>query len=287
MGGGKGGGDGDTTIRYAPYLEEAHQEALTAFKDVFEAALGSSPYGAFSPIPVDDGFLGVHDDDPTIKWELRNFPSLWDMFGKFMAGVDVHKLWNQTYQDVVYSSEVNAAVTAHADLLQDEIDTNVMPRFLAGMRDINAIHSSSFIVGKSIIQQAHVKSVNDFAAKIRLRVAELNTQVWSKHLEWNHSVVQTYAEMQRLYIAAKLDTTREKSEMAAKDVMWDINLFEHTRAILGALGGGHPIKDPNEVSDVGRALGGALSGAAMGAQLGFGAPGAAVGGLLGLAGSLF
>jgi hypothetical protein len=247
--------------------------------------MGSSPYGDAEPIPIDDGLLGVHDDMET-NWELKNFPSLWDMFGKFMAGLDVHKLWHQTYQDLTYGPQIQAAVSAQAAMIQDDIDTTVMPKFLAGMRDIGAVHSSSFVVGKSIIQDAHVKAVNKFAGDIRIRALEVSAQVWSRHLDWSQAVVQSYKDMMQFYFVAKMDEREDQMRWAAKHEMWDINLMEHVRGMLGALGGGHPIKDENQPSQMQRSIAGLMSGAAAGASIG-GPWGAGIGGALGLAASLF
>lgn len=281
MGGGKGGDSGgDTVVRYAPYLEEAHQTALEYYEEDFLVARGNSPYGSYVEIPFKEAMVDYN-------YELRDYPSLWDMFGKFMAGLDVHKLWHQTYQNVAYDGEVSAAISAHSEMLRDDIDTTILPRFLSGMRDINAVNSSSFVVGKAIIYDAHVKSVNKFATELRMAALKLSGQMWSRHLDWSQAVIQVYSSMMQLYFAAHSDFEKDRLEYAAKDAMWDLNLYEHTRGILGALGGGSPISDQN-VSDAQRAIGGAIGGAAMGYQLSAGNPtGAAIGGLLGLASSFF
>lgn len=277
---------GDTVVRYAPYLEEAHKKALKEFEKVFDRTMGMSPYDTYSAVAIEDGFFGYDTDG--VQYSLKDFPSIYDMFGKFMAGLDVHTLWNQSYQDAVHSPELDTAISDHASALQDEIDTKVMARFLGGMRDINAVHNSSFIIGKSIIHSTYLKAVNEFASKLRLTVAHLNTEIWGKHLSWNQAVITTYADLFKLYTMSKIDVEKDRVELAAKHGMWDINLFEHTRAMLGALGGGSPITDNNtKTSTLGRAIGGAFSGAATGLSSGGGVIGAAVGGILGLASGLF
>jgi len=279
-GGGKGGRSssaGDNTIRYAPYLEEAHREALKDLKELVEAALGQSPYDTFVELPYKDALL--HPD-----YELTDYPALWDMFGKFVAGLDVHKLWHQTYQDVTYSGEIQAAVSAQAQVIQDEIDVSVMPKFLAGMRDINAVNASSFVVGKAIIQDSAVKAVNTFAANIRIEALKLSASIWSRHLDWSQAVVASYSEMMKLYFMTHMDMEELRLKFAAKHEMWDLNLMEHVRAMLGALGGGTPITDQNQPSQTQKSLAGALSGAAAGASIA-GPWGAGIGGAVGLAAS--
>lgn len=294
MGGKDGGGDSEssqTTVRYAPYLEAFHSRILDhggsdspdlSFIDAFNVALGMSPYGAYEQVDVDEGFFGMTTDDPTVTYEIKNFPSLWDMFGKFMGGLDIHDLWGQIYEDVIQGPEITNAVTAQSDLLQDDIDTQVMPRFLAGMRDINSVQATTFVIGKAIIQDAHVKSMNKFSTQIRLHALSISNEQWIKHLDWDKTVVTVFAEMFKLYYTARIDVDRANLEYQAKDGMWDVNLFENARAILGAMAGSAAATPQNEPSQAQKAIGGAMSGAAAGAMIA-GPTGAIIGGVLGLA----
>ena len=298
------GGDTETTIRYAPYLEAAHggflnhdgaDYPLLSFTDVFNEALNLtianagvdrhvSPYRDYVAINQEEGFFGIKEDDPTSTYELKNFPSLWDIFGKFMAGLDVHDLWGQVYEDVIRGPEIEAAVSAHSRTLQDQIDTVTLPPFLAGMRDINAVQSSAFVIGKAIIEETHVREVNKFAGDIRLRALELSVTQWGKHLEWSQSVVNVYAELMKLYYTARMDIDRVNLEYDAKDSLWNINLFEYARSMIGAMAGAAAAPIANEPSQLSKAVGGALSGAAAGFKAG-GWAGAGIGAAFGAASS--
>lgn len=288
MGGGKSGSSGSSSeVRFAPYLEAAHQQALSEFWTVFAYTKGASPYGDYEQLDIDEGFFGMTTADPSVTYEIKNYPSLWDMFGKFMAGLDVHDLWADVYDDVIRGPELENAVQAQSVQLQDEIDTNVVPKFVAGMRDINAVNSSAFIIGKAIIQDAHVREINTFSSKIRLTALQLSAEMWNHHLTWSRGVIASYTEIFKLYYATRLDVDRANLEYPAKDAMWDINLFDNARGILGALSGSPASTGSgNEPSQLQKSLGGAMSGAAAGAMVG-GAPGAIVGGVLGLAASFF
>ena len=280
MSGGKGGSSGgDTVIRYAPYLEEAHKKALKQLEGLIEAAMGKSPYGDYEELDYKGALVGT-------DYVLTDFPSLWDMYGKFMAGLDVEDLWSQMYTRVTRGPEIADAVSAQSQLLQDEIDTNVNPNFLAGMRDINAVHSSAFITGRAIIQDAKVKAVSKFAGDIRIESFKISAIMWQKHLDWNGAVIDSYREMMKLYFVSHMDEREDQMRWDAKHLMWDLNLMEPVRGMLGALGGGHPIKDENEPSQMQRSIGGMMSGAAAGASVG-GPWGAFIGGGLGLAASFF
>lgn len=302
MGGGKsgggGGGEGDNVVRFAPYLEALHSAILDhggsdepdlSFVDVLNATLGASPYDSYGQVDIDEGFFGMTVADPAVTYEMKNYPSLWDMFGKFMGGLDVHDLWAQIYEDVIQGPEIENVVTAQAEMLQDEIDTTVMPKFLAGMRDINSVQATTFVIGKAIIQDAHVKSMNKFSTQIRLHALNISNEQWIKHLSWDEAVIKTYAEMFKLYYTAKLDIDRVNLEYPAKDAMWDINLFENARGIIGAMtGSAATASGQNEPSQTQKAVGGAMAGAAAGYMVSGGQPiGAVIGGVIGLAASFF
>lgn len=311
-GGGDGGGDSEQTIRYAPYLEAAHQAVMGGmnvthnFTTIFNATLRkqygltdaqnenlvASPYRGYEQIDVKEGYFGMTTLDPSETYYPKNFPSLWDMFGKFMAGLDVHDLWGQVYDDVIQGPEIENVITAHSEMLQNDIDTKIMPNFLAGMRDINSVQATSFVIGKAIIQDAHVRELNKFGAQVRMHALDSSVSMWASHLEWNKTVIATYSEMFKLYYTSHLDIDRVNLEYLAKDDMWNLNLFESARAMIGAMHGAAAAAGRNEPSTTQKAIGGAMTGAAGGAMLAqamsWSVPGGAlIGGLLGLASAFF
>lgn len=291
-----GSGGGSYEIRYAPFLETelnaiiSHTGADTPDKslwDLYNALLGKSPYDDYEQLDIDEGFFGMTIENDEVTYEIKNFPSLWDMFGKFMAGLDLHDLWSDVYQDVVNGPEIENAVVAQSDLMQDEIDARVYPAFVAGMRDINAVQSTAFIIGKAVIQDAHVKAINKFSSDMRVAGLNASVAMWSKHLDWDQAVIGTYSELFKIYYATKMDMDRANVEYVAKDLMWDYNLLDEIRGIIGALNGAAASPIKNEPSQMSKAIGGGLAGAAAGYQM-TGSPfGALTGGVLGVASSIF
>lgn len=286
MGGSSGSGSSDNTVRYAEYFEGAHKAILNhtgqdvpsnSVIDAFNAAFNSSPYGGAANVVVRDAFF-------TSGYVIENYPSLWDMFGKFMAGVDVHVLWAQTFNGISTSPEINAAVAAQAAYLDDDINSNVLTRFHAGMRNINAVQSSAFINGRALIEDGRVKAINKFASEIRLRALDLSADMWKAHLKWNESVISTFTTMFKLYYATELDVDKQKMDMADHDARFNLSLFEYVRAMLGVVSGAQGTVPPKEASTGAKALSGALGGASMGAAIG-GPWGAAAGAVLGLGAS--
>lgn len=286
-------GGGQQVIRYAPHIEQAHKRlidesggvipkygAFRILNDLFD----QSVYKDYEKYDIDDAFFGRVPGDPTKTYEVRNFPSLYDMFGKFMAGLDVHVLWSDVYEDAVHGPEIAAAVTAQSDLLDNEVKTKVLPLFLAGMRDINAIQSTTFVIGKAIIADSQVRQMNEFQSRIRLSAVELSGQLWRSHLDWSKGVIAMYLEMTKLYYATKIDVDTKQLEYAVNDKMWNMHLLEEPTKVLGILNGAAATTNKNKPSQATSAIAGALSGAAAGAAIG-GPYGAAAGAVLGLGAS--
>ena len=325
-GGGKGGGDdGDSvvTVRYAPYIEANHAAFLntvagyrndlvggaegdtvmlstmgsagatgglydnlvtrTAYKGqaLYNAKTHDSPFIDYDNILVDIAFFGT-------GYTIASFPSLYDMYGKFMAGLDIDTLFSQIFEDTVNASEINDLVAAESSLLDDEITEKVLPPILTGARDINSVMSSTFVIARAIPRDTQLKLVEKFSSELKYRMIPVAVDRWKTHLEWNKNIVMSYAEIMKLFFSAKMDIEDFNYSMFAKHDLWPFTVLDYERAALGALQGATTTnKDVAGGSNMQKALGGALGGAAMGALTGGGIPGAIIGGVLGLAGSLF
>jgi len=261
-GGGGGGGTQKTYIRYADYIEDEHKHVLYYYSKLWENLETQSPFRNYTDVEVDDAFFGA-------GYAISSFPSLYDMFGKFMAGLDIEVLFTQIFEDTVNSPIVNALVSAEAAMMDDDIVMNSLPRMQAGLRDINSVISSSFVIGKSIIEDARVKSLNRFSAELRYRLIPLVPGRWMGHLDWNKGVVGVYAELMKLYFSAKTDVDEINYAMKTKHLLWPFTILEYERAALGALQGATTQKsEVAGASKAARAISGALTGAAMGAMVG-------------------
>jgi len=282
-GGGSSGGDSETTLRYAPYIESKHQDFLDEVHNQREAIISLSPFTGYDFIDYADAFFGA-------GYVISSFPSLYDMYGKFMAGLDVEALFTQILNDSVNNTAINNLVSAHGTELSDDIVQNADPRFVAGMRDINSVMSSSFVIGRALMETARTKALSKYDAGLRVTMIQVAASRWQTHLEWNKNVIMTYAEIMKLYFSTAMDLDTHNLSMVAKDRLWPFTVLEYERAALGAMQGATNAKtDVAGASQTQKAIGGALSGAAAGAMVGsyFGpygtAIGAGVGAIAGLA----
>lgn len=218
-------------MRYAPYIEEDHKEFLDTIVARRDVAIDESPYNDQTDIIVEEAFFGAN-------YIISDFPSMYDMFGKFMAGLDIDHLYAQVFEDTVNSPEINNVVTAESDLMQDEIEMRVLPAFELQARDINSVMSSVFVTESlAIAADAKVKALNRFSAELKYRMVPVAVQRWSAHLNWNNQVIAQYTKVMQLYFASRMDVTAFNTNMDAKDTLWPFTVLEYQRAALGALQG--------------------------------------------------
>jgi hypothetical protein len=288
---GKGATSGDkmeTTTRFADYIENHHKLFLDIMAEKTHTIMDLSPFSDYTDIEVEAGFFGT-------GYVLSSFPSLYDMYGKFMAGLDIEYLFDQAFKDTTDGAIVHDLTSEHASELSDDLENVVIPRYEVGMRDINAVMSGTFVIGKAMLETKRIKEVSRFDAELRYRMLPIAVERWKTHLEWNKQVTATYMDVLKLYIDSALAVDGHNYEMHVKDSLWPFTVLDYERVALGCLTGA--TKQTSDVAGAsstkaGRAIGGGMYGAAGGAMVGakmgaWGGPiGAAVGGILGAASTL-
>lgn len=280
-GGGSSSGKQTTIVRYAPYVEKVHEVIVKLGSQYRETTIGASPFDEWPEIPFDVAFFGT-------GYILSDYPALYDMFGKFMAGLDVDILYSQIFEDTVNSTVVRNVIRAERALVDDDIETTVIPRFETGMRDTNSVLSSTFIIGKAVIEDAILKSMSKFSAQLRASLLPLVIQRWQGHLEWNKGVISTYSEIMKLLFVSKIAVDEQNLELKVKNLLWPFTILELEKGLLSVPSSATKttVKGQAESSKAMGILSGAASGAAIGAQIGQGW-GAAIGGVVGGIAGLF
>lgn len=229
----------DTSIRYAPYIESKHEAFLNAIQAQRISAVSDSPFSDFESIEIDDAFFGAN-------YVISSFPSLYDMYGKFMAGLDVDTLYTQTLEDSVNAPEINNLVAAEAALMDDDIAANALAELYVGARDINAIHGDSFITSKALILDGRNKSLSKFSSQLKERMLKVTLSRWQTHLQWNADVISKYSSIMQLFFSAKMDVEKFNYNMLSSDKLWPFTVMEYERAALGALQGATNSKTSEE-----------------------------------------
>lgn len=77
---------------------------------------------------------------------------------------------------------IAADVATYADILREQIENDVLPRYKAGMLNVNAITTSAFVIGEALIWAAYDRDVARYAAELRSKVFLQNGQYNSQFL---------------------------------------------------------------------------------------------------------
>lgn len=253
-----------TETRYAPYIETQHEAFLNDIQGKRIEAVNNSPFENYTDIPIDDAFFGS-------GFLINDFPSLYDMFGKFVAGLDIDTLHSQMVESSLNSTVIKTIISDVGATLKTDIDTNSIPRLNAGNSDINSVMRDIFLDAEDMIEDVRIKLSTKFEKQLKYSLLPIAQARWETHLEWNKTVVSYYQEVMGLYFAAKMDVEDANYEVAAKHALWPFTVLDFEKAALGALQGATTrVQDDGAAgtSTLGRIIAGALGGMSAGAQIG-------------------
>lgn len=285
MGGGSGssggGGGGSGAVSYPAYLEGVHSDWLDnsgadtitqSVTDTMNTAFGASPWAAAT----------AYNPDADIVNMIAAPNNLQTLVTLLSAGTGLDTLISQ----ILDESRITNSVNAFSNDLDDRLASEILPRFEAGMRNINAVVSSAFVIGRALIEEGQNRQVARYAADIRLKAfGDDAIKVIGMKMEYQKNVSQMLAEAYRIKIVAKKEERDANIKIDESDALWDLEVFQYGANLMAAIGGGTANPNTKQPSTSQSMIGGAMTGAAAGAIIG-GAPGALVGGVLGLASGL-
>lgn len=238
-GGGGGGGSGE--VDYPSYMKNAHAQLLYG--------AGESSSGDMDIVtPVDDAINDAISGNPFIDLAPYN-PS-----------PHVVEMANAIDDFDVFVNSMEST---------NEVENN-LAKFDAGMRDINAVNSSAFVIGRQIIAST----------------------IMVQKLQAKQELARMSIEARRIMIVANREFIDQDNEYQVKFAKWDLEMLQHGANVLAGISGASTVSSGSEPSKAQSAIGGAMSGAAAGAMMGSSVPGigtaagAVAGGVLGAAGGL-
>jgi len=276
-----GGGGGGAVTTYPAYIQTEHQRwvqgnagyvfpgNLSVSQKIAEG-MGINPFTSHILIDTNAIFLGIGNvvtDFVSPYNRIKNL-AMYDVDTKYSA-------YTQLTDPLIADS-----ISQHSAILDDEYATKILPSFEAGMSDINAVMSSAFVIG--ILLDTKQKQVSKFTKDLQLQAFDWASKRVSLNMEMHRLLVTSSTEISRMYTAVRLEAEKEDFDLAEKDALWDLTLFQYGTQVLASIQGTatqtqkypHPSK-----------IAGALSGALSGASAGNATPG--VGTLAGgLAGAL-
>lgn len=281
-----GGGGGSGTVDYPDYMKDFHGNLLnhtgvdavtSSLVDIMNASLGNSPYLAELAYNPDV-------DIAAMLASVADFQTLVDLLS---SGTGLDAL----IADVLSDARIDDAVDEYSLDLSSRLTTEVLPRFEAGMRDINAVTSSAFVIGRAIIESIQTQQVARYSAELHMKAfGDDALKLIALKLDYQKAATHTTVESNRIKIVAKKEETEVNLEISEADALWDINLFQHGGNLLASIGGGTALTSEKKNSQISSAIGGAMTGAAAGAMYGASAgalvnpgAGAIIGAVLGAA----
>ena len=301
MGGSSGGGSSGA-VDYPDYMKDWHKDVLGSgalggddVTGVMAAALGASPYA---------GAVTYDPDTDITAWEAAITG-----FDAILAGVDPTVDWAALFAQAGASITVAGGITealitadslAFSSNLDDEITTKVLPRYEGGMRDINAVVSSAFVIGEGIIEAFRTRDVAKHESALRLSAASENSRrgvaiagmqleassqmvkIFLQNIAWEENLARLIADTRRIKIIAKSEENKQNSDYDEADALWDLEVFKYGGNMLAAIGSASVSEGMKGASKMQSVLGGAMSGAAAGGMMSGGNPwGIAAGAVIG------
>ena len=283
MKGGGGGGGGAGVVDYPDYMKDFHEGVLgdgavtSTITEIMDAALGNSPFTAEV----------AYDPDTPIAAMSAAVVDLDTLVALLSSGTGLDTL----VSEVLDEDRLDDAVDEFSADLAARLTVEVLPRFEAGMRDINAVTSAAFAIGRAVIEEGQTREVSKFSAGLHLKAfGDDALRLIALKLEYQKFLSSMDIEVNRMKIVAKKEESDTNLKISESDALWDLELFQYGSNVLASIGGGvanSKVKGPSTASSV---IGGALSGVAAGAMVGssMGNPliGAIAGGVLGAGVSL-
>lgn len=278
MGGSSSSKKSSITIRYAPYIENRYNYFLVdAWEYVLDAQDTPPTYDGLGDYII-DSFLGA-------GLFLSSYPAMYDMYGKFMAGLDIEDIWKRSFRDRMTVSEIGDLADASANLDSD-INTKIIDRFLLDARSLGVVNTSSFVVEKAKIEKSFFYKTSAFRKEVQFARIEDDT-IFDAILNWQNKVQINYAICMKLLIHCMSLSDAATYDASAKETLWPLSVGNEYGRYLGLYAGA--VRLVQEVNKRGRSMLSqnlyVLSEAISGAGFGYlwGPYGAAIGAQIGTA----
>lgn len=213
-------------VRFAAYIEERHSALLDVTVGLREELINESPYKDYTAPIIDDAFYDAG------TW-LVSTATMYNLFGEHMAGFDVESIWPTIFTNQMQQSELSTLdEVADANKVEERI---TLPSFQATMRNINAVGSSTFIIGKVQIERQRIKMLAAFSAEEKLSTLYLLSDATQVYLNYHKDVITTYAYNLKLYYTLKTITDARSYRFTVRDVLWSFTILDFERSALAAM----------------------------------------------------
>jgi len=281
-----GGGSSSGAVSYPAYMQTIHETWLDEMSIfITTATTGDSPFAssvAYDPttrIAAMDTAVGAFN---TVVDALSNETDWESATDAAVAKIDAA---------VVDDEYITADVAAFADLEDDQITNTILPAFQTGMRDVNAVYSSAFVMGEAFIYGMRDRDVAKYTSELRIKLnhqrielirasTEVMIGTLMKRVEFEQSVAHYTIEANRLGIIGFKEQDEKDLVITDMDARWDMDVYQYGANLLAGISGAS--NRPGGQAEMSRGQS-AMQGVAAGASVGsVGGPyGAAIGAVIG------
>ena len=199
MGGSSGGGGSSGSVDYPGYMKDSHSRYLTEIRNLLPAA---NPFISVNAPSVDRLLnntavtaLGTHIAERIVEVNALNTTvsinvdlQLPALYTRLTTTLDLVLTYLNSSHNITLSDDYeNFATSLYARLdeienIQNvsnlvEFETVIRPRFLAGMRDINAVQSSMFVLGLSNMEAVYAAKMTEVKQGLKNDIWKLNADV--------------------------------------------------------------------------------------------------------------
>lgn len=215
-------------IRYAPYIENRFADLLNTTAACRASMIANSPYDDYLDQKFDEAFFGA-------GYAIADFPSLYGMYGKFLAGFDVESIWHKSFSTVIMLDELNKCINESIIDKDAELIQSGLPEFKLKMRELGAVNSSSFVIGKAQIESQRTKVLGIISADVKFSMLDEAQNKFVKELNWDQGAIRCYASIMQLYYMTAISATDVNYKFDTRDALWPMKVLDFERSVLGAL----------------------------------------------------
>ena len=189
-GGSSGGGSSSSSLE--PYIRTRHQAVLDALWN--EIQTGENPYADINAFDVDQLTDAILNTLAEFAQEVVDFDNANLSVTPLAAGMAAQLAaitaftpstsWSGFLTTVLAAlpdtglsdTEIEDAVGHIGDMVKEELEESILPTFEGGMRDINAVNSSAFLLGEANLYGKVTKQIAEAAATYRLEAAKMGLE---------------------------------------------------------------------------------------------------------------
>ena len=112
--------------------------------------------------------LASRDDLKDVLDDLRTSAPVPDLVDQLEV---IHSSFAPVVSSVLYDNYTNDVIAEYTNEVHNRLDSNILPRFNAGMRNIGAVVSSSFAIGRAVIEAEQEREIGTFGSQLYLKSA--------------------------------------------------------------------------------------------------------------------